>query len=232
MLAGVLVLLSLCKWQFERHSFKNRHVPLAQAAQGLPVLDAANLSPESLDRDLYRHVRLSGRFVGEPLLEGGRQLGRRPGYALLQAFEASEGQALLVDRGELMLSDRVEVLRRVAELGGQSVEGQLRPLPDSSLRPAASDGGSQLIWPRNSLVSIHHHAALSHDLLPGVYLRAGPFLEAGETSEEGELLSTGYGAPRIRYDSLHYAKQWLAMALILVGLWAWAGFVRGRREVA
>jgi len=228
----VLVLLSLCKWQLDRHTFKNRHVPLAVAAQALPVLEGDSLSGESLEGELYRHVRLSGRFVGEPLLEGGRQLGRRPGYALLQTFQSSQGLLLLVDRGELLLADRTEALKRVEALEALSVDGQLRPLPESSLRSAVSTAEGPLIWPRNSLAGIHGHAAGSHDIVPGVYLRAGPLLQEGESSEEGELLSTGYRAPKTRYDSLHYAKQWFAMALILVALWAGAGFVRGRREAA
>ena len=73
------------------------------------------------------------------------------------------------------------------------------------------------------MVGIHRHA---EDVLPGVYLRAGPALQEDEEPRIEGALAVGYRPYTKRYDSLHYAKQWAAMAVILLGLWGWSSWER------
>ncbi len=152
------------------------------------------------DDALFRQVRLDGRFTGGVMLEGGRSLGHAPGYGVLQRFVLADGRGVLVDRGE------VESIAAASGLdAATAVAGQLRPLPDTRDREPVP-GTDPPVWPQKSMVGIHARAG---DVLPGVYVKSGASLAA-----------------KRRYDSLHYAKQWAAMAVILVGMWAFASWER------
>ena len=212
---GMVILLGLSGWQFARHVEKNAGVEPARDAAGLPTLDASALEQSPLP--LYRHLALPGRFVGPVLLEGGRVLGGQPAYGVVQAFETSAGKRIFVDRGEILSNDRRGALSRLPTPG--SVQGQLRPVPESRGRTPVNPGDSPEIWRRRSLGSMYD--ALP-DLEPGIYLRAGPALAKGVAPTASPDLADGYRPASIRTDSLHYAFQWLAIAGVLFGLWAWA----------
>lgn len=220
MLIGVAILGNLCAWQVRRHIFKNRYVPVATAARELPPIDGSALTGD-LEPLYFRHIRLQGRFEGAPMLEGGRALGHGPAYAVFQAFRLDSGERVLVDRGEIAPEQLSERLARVVQAGPVALEGQLRPLPESKDREPV--GTDPLIWPKKSFAGIHRHAG---DVLPSVYIRAGRPLSEGESPVPDPELASGYAAVVKKHDSAHYAKQWFAMALILLGMWGWVSYER------
>jgi len=217
MIVGVLILGRLSVWQLQRHEFKNRFVEEAGAAASLPEVDGISSDLHEVTAILFRHVRLQGHWEGPVLLEGGRSMKHGPGYGVMHRFVTTEGVGVLVDRGEVSRPEQALTLPL-----GPAVGGRLAPLPEGRDRAPVA-GTDPAIWPRKSLVGIHHRAG---DVLPGVYLRAGPRLAPGvEPTLEGDL-AVGYRPYTKTNSSLHYAKQWAAMALILAGLWGWASWER------
>ncbi len=219
MVAGVAALLLLCSWQLDRHSEKNAGVAAARAARGLPPLGPAALEKHPLP--LYRHVQLTGRFERSVLLEGGRQLRASPAYGVLQVFETTSGRRILVDRGAIPSKDRDLVLSRLP--APLEVQGQLRPLPRLRAGAPANPGGDPEFWQARSVGAMH---ASQPDLLPEVYLKAGTPLAQGERPSSTAELADGYEPVVVRYESLHYAYQWAAIATLLVALWVWGSLER------
>lgn len=217
--AALLVLLNLSAWQLRRHTQKNRWLETARAAWGAPPMGDEGLNPAAL----WHHIELTGRFEGDPHLEGGRERGLDPAYGVLQVFVTAAGDRLLVDRGELLAINRAAALKRLPVV--DRLEGQLRPLPEGRTGAAVNPGESPLIWRKNSIGAVH---AATPDLLAGVYLRAGE--PAAAPSAPEATLSDGYGPLAARHDSLHYAYQWAAIAALLVGLWVWGSLDAGRSE--
>ncbi len=222
-LAGVAVLLSLCAWQLDRHIEKNAGVEPARAALGQPPLDGAALSQSPLP--LYRHLQLSGRFVDSVLLEGGRQVGTSPAYGVIQVFETSAGQRIVVDRGAILSLDRAGALSRLPS--PPTVQGQLRPVPRSMPSAPVNPGEEPQFWRARSLGAMH---ASLEDVEPGVYLKAGSPLAEGESPEPSPDLADGYQPVTVRYESLHYAYQWAAIAALLIGLWVWGSLEKPEPE--
>lgn len=218
---GLLILLNLSAWQLRRHAFKNRWVEHAHAVEGMPVIDGPALGDGDLTPLAFRHVRLQGAFRGEVMLEGGRRMKDGPGYAVLQVFETAD-YAVLVDRGEIPAAERDSTLAVVATQRPTSVQGQLRPLPDRGDHEPVSPTATPLVWPSRSLPGIYRHAG--DGLLPGVYVRAGRALEPGQEPVPDPVLADGYRPIVKSYTSLHYSKQWAAMALILLGMWGWVSW--------
>ena len=217
MLIGVIILGRLSLWQIERHEHKNQWVETARAAALLPGVDGLSSDLHEVTAVLFRHVRLEGRWDGPVMLEGGRGMGHGPGYGVMRRFVTTDGVVVLVDRGEVSRPEEALTLPE-----GPAVGGRLAPLPEGVDKPPVPNT-DPAIWPRKSLVGIHARAG---DVLPGVYLRAGPALSEEEAPRLEGTLAVGYRPYTKRYDSLHYAKQWAAMALILVGLWGWASWQR------
>jgi len=219
---GVLILGNLSAWQLRRHAFKNRWVPHARSVEGMPAIDGSDLVDRDLGALAFRHIKLRGAFRDDLMLEGGRRMGHVPGYAVLQVFE-TEDYDLLVDRGEIPSADRDATLAGLAGHGPTTLEGQLRPLPDRFDADPVQPVSDPPVWPSRSLPGIHRHAG---DVLKGVYLRAGPALEAGQEPAPNPVLADGYRPLEKNYSSLHYSKQWAAMALILLGMWGWVSWKR------
>jgi cytochrome oxidase assembly protein ShyY1 len=216
-LIGVVILGRLCVWQLDRHQFKNRWVEQAHAAAVMPEVEGISSDLHEVTAILFRHVRLEGRFDGPVMLEAGRGLKHGPGYAVVQRFVTTDGVGLLIDRGEV-----VSAAEALSLSSPTSVEGRLAPLPEDHDRDPVP-GTDPEIWARRSMVGIHRRAG---EVLPGVYLRAGQALAPDADPVPAPVLATGYRPYKKRYDSLHYAKQWAAMALILLGLWSWASWER------
>ena len=212
-LIGLVILGRLSFWQLQRHEFKNQFVETAHAAADLPEVDGISSDLHEVTAILFRHVRLEGRWDGGVMLEGGRGMGHGPGYGVMKRFVTTDGVAVLVDRGEVKTPALALTLPE-----GPAVGGRLAPLPEGQTKDPVPNTNPP-IWPRKSLVGIHARAG---DVLPGVYLRAGP---DEEPRLEGDL-AVGYRPYTKRYDSLHYAKQWAAMGVILFGLWGWASWER------
>ena len=222
-IAAVIVLANLSAWQLRRHEFKNRHKDAMVAAASLdPIgLDAADADLEAL---LFRAVTVTGSFVPPMMLEGGRSIDFVGGYGLVQPFETTGGLRLLIDRGELRREGMEGVLERLrGESGRVTLRGQLRPLPSGEAKAPIQNTSNPPIWPGRGLVGMHAHVS---GIAPGVYLRVGkPIAATDRPRPDPDFdadLASGYVAIVADYSSAHYAKQWAAIAGVVLLLWLWA----------
>ncbi len=222
----VVVLLSLCTWQVRRDAFKNRHLDQARAAAERPVLEGSAVV-DSGQQAWFRDVRLEGRFEEPVCLEGGRKVAGVIAYGVLQPFETVDGWRVLVDRGELARGDLEEGLAALGADGPITLEGQLRPLPESRDEPPVISDALPPIWGWKHIGAIHAWVGEVH---PGLYVRAGPRPGEGERPESASHLTGGYG-PAVRNNtSAHYAKQWFALAVIVSLLWGWVSLEGNQRR--
>ncbi len=225
--AGFVVVcaLGLCGWQVARDGERNAWLDVARAAWDLPGVDEAALAaPESA---YFRDIILTGEWVEGALLEGGRRVVGGVGYGVFQVFETAGGRRLLVNRGNLRRADRDEGLAALTHGETVTLRGQLRPLPDSRSDAPVESPDLPPVWGRRNIAAIHGWVG---DLEPGVYVWAGERLAEGEEPVPDPLLATGYGRVVRDNTSLHYAKQWLALALIIGLLWGWASFEANQRR--
>ncbi len=216
--AAILVLLSLCGWQLQRHSVKAGAERRARVASALPALDLEGPLGE-LEPLIYRHVRIAGAFEGPAVLEGGRELRGAPAYAVLQSFRTDGDQRLLVLRGLIGPTEREAAVARLLARPARRVEGQLRPAEGLPEAAPVNEGADLLIWGRRGIAGVHRWMG---ELEPDVYLAAGLPLAEGESTPVEGGIGTGYIPVVERRDSLHYASQWFAIAGIVFGLWGWA----------
>ena len=221
----VLAALGLCAWQIARDGVRNQHLDTARAAWELPGVGPEVL--KSPDQALFRDITLTGTYLDQVMLEGGRRVTGEVGYGVLQVFETTGGQRLLVNRGTLRRADRDAGLAALDHGVPVTLRGQLRPLPESQEGPPVESPGLPPIWGQRHVAAIH---AWVGDLEPGVWVWAGERLAEGEEALPAPLLATGYGRVVRDNTSAHYAKQWLALALIIAGLWGWASFEAHQRR--
>lgn len=225
--AGFVVVsaLGLCGWQIQRDGVRNQHLITARAAWELP-----GVGPEVLAdpfQALFRDITLSGSYQEQVMLEGGRRVGGSVGYGVLQVFETDGGQRLLVNRGDLRRADRDEGLAALDHGVPVTLRGQLRPLPESRDDLPIESPNLPPIWGQRHIGDIHVWVG---DLAPGIWVWAGERLAEGQYPEPDPLLATGYGPVLRDNTSAHYAKQWLALALIIGALWSWASFEANQKR--
>jgi cytochrome oxidase assembly protein ShyY1 len=226
--AGLVLVtaLMLCLWQIRRDGERNQYLALARSAWEMPPLDQVEMTG-ALDQYLFRDVILVGQFEAPIMLEGGRRVGSLVGYGVLQPFATTDGRRLLVNRGNLRRSALEPGLQSLALAVEVVLAGQLRPLGGSADASPVLSQGLPPIWGRRSIAAIH---AWAGGLVPGIYLWAGERLETGQEAEPSPLLASGYGPVLRDNTSLHYAKQWFALAVIIGLLWGWASFEANQRR--
>jgi len=221
----VVTALGLCQWQVRRDGERNQYLDAARKAWDLPRVDEAALAAP--DQVWFRDVTLTGAYTPRVMLEGGRRVDGAVGYGVLQVFETAGGRQLLVNRGDLRRADRDKGLAALDHGAPTTLRGQLRPLPAGGDNPPVESADLPPIWGQRNVGAIH---AWAGGLEPGLWIWAGERLAPGEEPTPDPLLATGYG-PAVRDNtSLHYAKQWFALALIIGALWGWASFEANQRR--
>jgi surfeit locus 1 family protein len=226
-LAGLGVFVSLGLWQLDRAAEKRTLLQLA-AEEG-PAWDALPPDDTPLEAWLFRRVALSGGYEAQrQVLLDNMTLDGRVGYQVLTPFRLDSGELVLVNRGWVPAAGQRSELPAVDVADGpRVVEGRLNRLPRPGIRlgpglPGAPDDP----WPRRLLYP-------DHPTLVEAYREAlAPYqLQLDPTAPDGfvrrwELVNM----PPERH--LGYAVQWFAFALVLVVIYGWLGFGRGRKSDA
>ncbi len=218
-LALLPVLLGLGFWQLSRAEEKRQLLAAFDARRiGAPVdVEQLVASPDPA----YLRVRLHGHFdAAHSLLLDSRIRDGKAGVELLQPFQASSGQWLLVNRGWLPWPDR-----RVAP-AFQTPDGPQELIAWAYVPPGAAFELKHLEasgWPR--VISQVDAAALWQHLgrhgLP-LELR----LEEGPASYRSDWPIVAMGPEK----HLGYAVQWFALAAALLGLFIYYGLRKGREN--
>jgi cytochrome oxidase assembly protein ShyY1 len=218
-LALLPVLLGLGFWQLSRAEEKRDLLAAADARRiAIPVdVESLGASPDPA----YLRVRLQGHFDAEySLLLDSRIRDGKAGVELLQPFQSSSGQWLLVNRGWLPWPDR-----RVAPVfstpeGAQDLRAWAYVPPGAAfeLKHLETSG-----WPK--LVNQVDAAALWQHLgrngLP-LELR----LEEGPAGYRTDWPIVAMGPEK----HIGYAVQWFALAAALLGLFIYFGLRKGREN--
>jgi surfeit locus 1 family protein len=209
-LIGACLLSGLGVWQWGRHIQRadlNAHIIDRMAQPPLPLPSAA-IDPEQFD---YRRVELHGRFdVAQSVLLRNRSFQGTTGYHLITPFLLDDGQAILVDRGWVPLTNAepasyaasgATTIRGVARRSQHGLSGPLDP-PFSADRPRLS------AWFRVDIERIQEQAG--YPLLP-IFVELQPDAQL-PSAPPFPALTTDLGLG----SHLGYAFQWFSFAVILV----------------
>lgn len=218
-LALLPVLLGLGVWQLSRAEEKRQLLAAADARRiATPVhVEQLATSPDPA----YLRVRLHGHFdAAHSLLLDSRIRDGKAGVELLQPFQASSGQWLLVNRGWLPWPDR-----RVAP-AFQTPEGPQELVAWAYVPPGAAFELKHLEasgWPQ--LVNQVDAAALWQHLgCNGLPLELR--LEEGPAGYRTDWPIVAMGPEK----HIGYAVQWFALATALLGLFIYYGLRKGQEK--
>ena len=218
----VAATLSLSAWQFDRaeqkRALKERYLNL----QERPAARLASVDfGEDPERLRYLRVFAHGAYgPRESLLVDNRMSGRRPGYWVLSAFHPENGEAppILVVRGWVPGgADRSQIPKPPSPSAGTiDLSGVL--IPDSSDVLELSDttvAGN--VWQNAKAVAMGD--ALGLELAPMLLVSDVPIegLEPVAVKPDFKVL-----------NSVSYAFQWLAFALLGAGLYVGLNLKRAR----
>ncbi len=220
---GVLVaiagFLALGVWQLERRAWKHdliARVDARLAAAPVAAPGPADWPAISRDRDEYRRVVATGRFLHdrETPVQAVTELG--PGYWILTPLETPDF-ILLVNRGFVPQDRRAPATRPEGQVAGEvTVAGLLRLTEPGGGFLRANDPAADRWYSRDV-------AAIAK--ARGLGITAPYFVDADATANPGGLPVGGLTVVRFRDSHLSYALTWFALA---AGLAAAVVIVRRR----
>ncbi|MEM6712262.1 MAG: SURF1 family protein [Pseudomonadota bacterium] len=211
-LGAFVILLGLGTWQVQRLQWKEALIEEAENRPLLPPIPLSALLAEGTTEFSYRPVRLTGRFVGEPVrvfttLSDARGTYEGPGYWFMRAFELSDsGTRVFVNRGFAPFQLPTGQLVERAPTGEITFEGLARPNDPSNFMSPDPDLDDRIVFRRDiaqlELVSgIGNTAPLTVDMPASP---TGILPQAGETKFE------------FSNRHLSYAVTWYGLAVVLV----------------
>ena len=205
-LAGtsMIVALFLCRWQVIRDGERNAGRQRAIEVENEPVLRAPLGQEASV---AWRLVEWRGHFDGKPQLVAGRMVADVLGYGVVQRFVTADAEPILVDRGWVPVAGLDDTLRTLETEGSSTLIGQLRPITGSEIVSPVSGHGTQ-IWPPKSWPALAGAGEANRDL----YVLEGA--SGGQNGAKSPRVSGFDRVPARDDTSLHYASQWLALAVL------------------
>lgn len=220
-IAGAIVLARLGLWQLDRLAQRralNATID-ARMAQPPAPLDGGAIDPDALE---YRRLTARGVYdPGQEIVLRNRSLDGAPGVHVLTPLRLSGGDAVLVDRGWIPMSQAGAEQRRAyaPPTGEIVVEGIARRSQESTFGPqdpAPRPGEERLdAWFQVNIPRIARQAG--YPLLP-IYVEQQP--APGDPPLPRRVAAADLGEG----PHLSYAVQWFAFALIL--LVGYAAFTR------
>lgn len=213
-------------WQLQRLAWKLDLIARVDARTHAPAI--APPSPSAWARstpkdEAYRHVRVSGVYdnAREALVQAVTELG--PGYWVMTPLRASDGGAVLINRGFVAPEMAAQATRRAGLiLGRTTVTGLLR-LSEPHGGFLRANQPAQNRWYSRDVAQIAWARHLSH---PAPY-----FIDADATPNTGGWPRGGLTVVHFRNSHLTYALTWFAMAVMSAvwGAWPMVAARRGER---
>lgn len=209
-IAGVAVLLSLGVWQMQRMAWKAGILAQIEAmivAAPVPLMAA----PDPL-ADKYRPVFASGAFTGDYVEVLAGQKGGSPGVRIIEVFETTQGQRILIDRGFLAEEDR----RTPRPARPARVLGNLHWPVDANEHTPPPDARTGLWFARD---------------VPKIAEALGsePVLIVASAPTGDEITPVPLDSSGIANDHFGYALTWFALAVVWAAMTGYLG-VRIRRQ--
>lgn len=217
--AGMLVALgawtcafvALGLWQLERRVWKHALIAAVDARVHAPAAAAPGPGewPNiTADRDAYRHIRITGRFVSDRQVLTQAVTDRGAGYWVLTPIDAGE-YMVLVNRGFIAQDQRDRSMR--APAGSVTVTGLLRMTEPGGGFLRDNDPAADRWYSRDV-------AAIAQK--QGLRRTAPYFIDADAAANAPDQPVGGLTVIRFPDNHLVYALTWFGMAgLCVFGLW-------------
>lgn len=206
--AVFLGLLALGVWQVERRAWKLDLIArVDQRVAAEAVAPPSDWARVNADRDEYRHVRVSGRFLNDREAQVVASTAKGAGYWVLTPLQAEDGSVVLVNRGFVPTENRDPATRAAGQVEGPvTVTGLLRITEPKggflrSNEPAAER------WYSRDVAAIAAARGLTN---------AAPyFIDADATPNPGGLPIGGLTVIAFPNSHLVYAITWFGLAAAL-----------------
>jgi len=219
-LAVFVGLLALGVWQVERRAWKLDLI--ARVDQRVAAAPVAPPSDVDADRDEYRHVRISGRFLNDREAQVAASTVKGAGYWVMTPLQADDGTVVLVNRGFVPTENRDPATRAAGQIEGPvTITGLLRITEPKggflrSNEPAAER------WYSRDVAAIAAARRLTNV--------APYFIDADATPNPGGLPIGGLTVIAFPNSHLIYAITWFGLAALLAfGVGYAVRSERGRR---
>lgn len=220
-LLGALGFGALGLWQLERRGWKNGLVAAIAARTGAEAVDPSQdgtwerFDPE---QDEYRRVLLRGHFEhgAETLVQAVTAYGG--GFWVVTPLVLVDGRSVLVNRGFVPPNYRAPETRP-APGGEVSVRGLLRQSEPGGAFLRSNDPAGER-WYSRDVLAIAQDKGVSG---------AAPFFVDAEAGEPGSYPIGGLTVLQFSNNHLIYALTWFALALMLLGGFAYVVW-DGRRR--
>ncbi|MGL4968111.1 MAG: SURF1 family protein [Inquilinus sp.] len=207
-LAVFLGLLALGVWQVERRAWKLDLIArVDQRVAAAPVAPPSDWAGIDADRDEYRHVRISGRFLDDREAQVVASTAKGAGYWVMTPLQAADGTVVLVNRGFVPTENRDPATRAAGQVDGPvTVTGLLRITEPKggflrSNEPAAER------WYSRDVAAIAAARGLTNV--------APYFIDADATPNPGGLPIGGLTVIAFPNSHLVYAVTWFGLAALL-----------------
>jgi surfeit locus 1 family protein len=208
---GTAVLIGLGVWQVERRVWKLDLI--SRVEQRVHAAPVSAPGPSSWSRinasdDAYRHVRVTGHFLGarETLVQAVTERGG--GYWVVAPFRAIEGFTVLVNRG-FVPADRAESeLRAAVDPGETTLTGLLRVTEPGGAFLRHNDPAADR-WYSRDVTAI---AAAR-----GIQQVAPYFIDVDRSADPAALPVGGLTVIAFPNNHLLYALTWFGLAAMLTG---------------
>lgn len=241
-LAVAAICLRLMVWQLHRYAESEATTARITAAwEAEPVTAVLSGGSEDLS---WRRAALRGRWSeGDLVVAKGGLIAGMPGYQWFEVLQQERGPDVLVDRGWVPVDIEASALLALRPAGQVEVEGILLPLTGpTSLEPVIGADGlhryplhTDLVWgvlPRALGLPLAAIAVHAPRPVAAYALRTGPMFHDERERRAGAPPVGGYMLPTPRTHNLSYAAQWLAFALMALGIGGWMNLERIAREAA
>jgi surfeit locus 1 family protein len=213
---GMALLIGLGVWQLERRVWKLDLI--GRVEQRVHAAPVSAPGPSSWPRinaadDAYRHVRVTGRFLGarETLVQAVTERGG--GYWVVAPFRAMEGFTVLVNRG-FVPADRAQSESRAAQAPGETtLTGLLRVTEPGGAFLRHNDPAADRWYSRDV-------AAIA--AARGIQEVAPYFIDVDRSADPAALPVGGLTIIAFPNNHLLYALTWFGLAVMLAG---WSLFV-------
>ncbi|MFE0755376.1 SURF1 family protein [Inquilinus sp. NPDC058860] len=209
-LAVFLGLLALGVWQVERRAWKLDLIArVDQRVAAAPVAPPgpADWPRVTADRDEYRHVRVSGRFLNDREAQVVASTAKGAGYWVLTPLQAADGSVVLVNRGFVPAENRDPATRAAGQVEGPvTVTGLLR-ITEPKGGFLRSNAPAEERWYSRDVAAIAEARGLT-DVAPY-------FIDADAAPNRGGLPVGGLTVISFPNSHLVYAVTWFGLAALL-----------------